>query len=100
MNVIAVIISIVSSITSGVVLYLIKRYFDNKEKRDRDAEATRHQTALLELRVLSALGKLTEANSIALRDGKTNGELKAALKEYSAVNSELYDFLLSQVANH
>ena len=52
------------------------------------------QTALI-LKSLNALGKLTVANSIALRDGKTNGELKSALTEYEVVEKELYEYLIS-----
>ena len=41
------------------------------------------------------VGKLTVANSIALRDGHTNGELKDALKEYKEVEADLFDYLAS-----
>ena len=47
------------------------------------------------LRSLNALGKLTVANSIALRDGKTNGELSTALAEYEAIAKEMYDHLIT-----
>ena len=36
---------------------------------------------------------------IAIRDGRTNGELHAALEDYDKVNRELYDYLLEQNAN-
>lgn len=99
MDVIAIIISIGTSVISGTVLFFVKRYFTKKDKRDVETEKTRHQTSLLTLRSINALGKLTEANAIALRDGKTNGEMKSALDEYSKVNEELYNFLFEQVAN-
>ena len=35
----------------------------------------------------------------AIRDGRTNGELHAALEDYDKVNRELYDYLLEQNAN-
>jgi hypothetical protein len=34
------------------------------------------------------------ANSIALRDGKTNGELSTALDEYARVEKEMYAYLI------
>ena len=45
--------------------------------------------------IIEALGKLTVANSIALRDGRTNGEMSSALKEYEQVEKELYASLVS-----
>ena len=89
LNIAAIAISAASGIISGLVLYFVKKYFDKKEKRDSETEMIRHQTSLLTLKSINALGKLTVANSIALRDGKTNGEMKAALEEYSKVNEEL-----------
>ena len=41
------------------------------------------------------VGKLTTATCIALKDGRTNGEMSAALKEYEEVDKELYNYLLS-----
>ena len=40
---------------------------------------------------------MTLANSIALRDGKTNGELKKALAEYEQVNKEMLEFLFENI---
>ena len=51
------------------------------------------------LKSVNAIGKLTEANAIAIRDGRTNGELHTALDEYEKVDRELYQYLLEQNAN-
>lgn len=94
---VSVLVTSVASICSGLILFLLQRLLKRQQKaeetRDRD-KAT--QTALI-LKSLNALGKLTVANSIALRDGKTNGELKAALTEYEAVEKELYVYLIAGV---
>lgn len=95
--VLSVLITSGASIRSGLILFLLQRLPKQQQKaeeaRDRN-KAT--QTALI-LKSLNALGKLTVANSIALRDGKTNGELKAALTEYETVEKELYAYLISGV---
>ena len=95
--VLSVLIPSGASICSGLILFLLQRLLKQQQKaeeaRDRN-KAT--QTALI-LKSLNALGKLTVANSIALRDGKTNGELKAALTEYETVDKELYAYLISGV---
>ena len=94
---VSVLVTSVASICSGLILFLLQRLLKRQQRaeetRDRD-KAT--QTALI-LKSLNALGKLTVANSIALRDGKTNGELKAALTEYEAVEKELYAYLIAGV---
>jgi hypothetical protein len=54
---------------------------------------------VLILKSIKVLGELTEANSIAIRDGKTNGELKAALRDYSDLSKELDEFLIEQIAD-
>lgn len=91
---VAVIISIASSIVSGMVLFFLQRYFKRKAKIDESNEQNRHKKDVLIIKSISAIGDLTLANSIALRDGKTNGELKKALQEYEEVNKEMLDFLI------
>ena len=99
MDALAIIFSLVSSIVSGMVLFFLKRYFEKKEKDDEEKAKARAKENILILKSIDAVGKLTYANSIAIRDGKTNGEMKKAISAYSEVTSELYDYLLEQNAN-
>ncbi len=96
MELISIIISIATSIFSGIVLFFIKRYFDNKEKIEIDKEKARQKENVLILKSIDAIGRLTYADSIAIRDGKTNGEMKDAVQSYIAIKSELYDYLIDQ----
>ena len=98
MGTLSVIISILASITSGLVLYFLKRYFYNKEKDDQEKQKARQKENVLILKSIDAIGKLTYADAVAIRDGKTNGELKEAVRAYSEVKDELYDYLLEQNA--
>lgn len=98
MEYISIIISIVASIISGMVLFFLKRFFDKKDKEEKKKEEAKARENILILKSLDAVGKLTYANSIAIRDGKTNGELKSAIKDYSEVKDELYEYLLEQNA--
>ena len=91
---VAVIISICASIISGMVLFFLQSYFKKKQKEDEEREHKRHKKDVLIIKSLNAVGDLTLANSIALRDGKTNGELKKALKEYESINKEITDFII------
>ena len=96
MNIAAIIISIASSIVSGLVIYFLKKYFDKKEAKDNKKEELKRKENILILKSIDAIGKLTYANSIAVRDGKTNGELKEGLKAYNDVKKDMYDYLLEQ----
>ena len=54
--------------------------------------------SVLILKLIDAIGKLSYAEAIAIRYGKTNGELKEAIKYYTEVKDELYEYLLEQNA--
>ena len=51
---------------------------------------------MLILKSIDAVGKLTYADAVAIRDGKTNGEMKEAMKAYAEVKEELYEYLLEE----
>ena len=92
----ATVISIVCSVISGMTLFFLQRFFKKKEEQDKQKEEARRKENILILKSIDAIGKLTYANAIAIRDGRTNGELKDALKDYHNVRDELYDYLLEQ----
>lgn len=91
---VAIIISACASIVSGMVLFFLQVFFKKKQKQDDEREQKRHKKDVLIIKSLNAVGDLTLANSIALRDGKTNGELKKALKEYESINKEITNFII------
>ena len=92
----AIVISITGSIVSGMVLFFLQRFFKNKARLDEERDAAKRRENLLILKSIDAVGKLTYADSIAIRDGKTNGEMKEAINAYKKADKELYDFLLEQ----
>lgn len=49
---------------------------------------------MLIIRSIDVIGKLTFANSMALRDQRVNGTMNNALKEYEEVSTELYNYLV------
>lgn len=91
---ISIIISVAASIISGMVLFFLQYYFKKRQKEEDEREKTRHKKDILIIKSINAVGDLTVANSIALRDGKTNGEMHKALDEYDKVNKEMLDFLI------
>lgn len=91
----SLIISIVSAILSGVLLYRYKSAEQRRERLEEKKHEQRVAENILILRSLNAVGKLTVANSVALRDGKANGTMETALEEYEMVQAELYNYLLN-----
>ena len=94
----AIIISICASIVSGTALYFLKRYFDKRDKKEAKKDELIARENILILKSIDAVGKLTYADAIAIRDGKTNGEMKSAIEAYKKADEELYNFLLEQNA--
>lgn len=90
----SIILSVLASVISGMVLFFLQRYFKNKTKQDEKREEINHKKDVLLIKSINAIGELTHANSIALRDGKTNGEMHKALDEYDKVNKEMMEFLI------
>lgn len=91
---ISIVLSVVASIVSGMVLFFLQRYFKKKSDQDKEREERNHKKDILIIKSINAIGELTQANSIALRDGKTNGELKKALSVYEQANKDILDFLI------
>lgn len=92
----AIIISICSSIISGMVLFFLQRYFKKKTQREEERDAAKAKESILMLKIIDAVGKLTYADAIAIRDGKTNGEMKTAVEAYKQADKELYEFLVEK----
>lgn len=96
MGIISIIISIGASVISGMALFFLQRYFKRKEKREAERDKVRRRENVLLMKSLDAVGKLTYANAIAIRDGKTNGEMHEAMESYNESKEEMYDYILEQ----
>lgn len=95
-NMISIIVSVCASIISGMVLFFLQRFFKKKQKVDEERDRAKAKENMLILKSIDAVGKLTYADAVAIRDGKTNGEMKEAMKAYAEVKDELYEYLLEQ----
>ena len=92
--IISIVLSTLAGIISGAVLFFVKRFFKKKELMEHQRYENRVKENMLILKSIDVIGKLTVANSIALRDHKTNGTMSNALNEYEEVSAELYAYLL------
>ena len=86
--------SLITLLISGIALYIIKKNLAGREAEERQLRKDTERENVLILRSINAIGKLTLANSIALKDGKVNGEMSSAMREYEDVDRELYNYLL------
>lgn len=91
---VAITISILASIISGMVLFFLQKYFKKKEVKEEARDKSYAKKDALVIKSINAVGKLTVANSLALKGGKTNGEMEDALDNYKEVESEMLDFLI------
>ena len=94
--------SAIAAILSGVVVFILQELVSQRKNAKNKAldivaehESESAEQISLILKSLKVIGKLTYANSIALRDGRTNGELKSAMKEYESVDAEMYEYLIT-----
>lgn len=94
-SIISTFLTTAATVISGVLVFIIKRYFGQHRENELKRESAKAKESELILRSLNALGKLTVANTIALRDGRTNGEISTALEEYGKVEKELYSYLVT-----
>ena len=98
-EIIAYVVSAVVSAVGASIVYFIRKHFKRMEKYAEEAEARRATKDLLVLKSLKAIGELCTANAIAIRDGKANGCMKSALKEFQSVDRELNAFLLESTVS-
>jgi predicted house-cleaning noncanonical NTP pyrophosphatase (MazG superfamily) len=79
----------------------IKEQNEKKKQEEVDKRAeNRKQESLLSMRLLNSIGKLSNANSIALKDGKINGVMDDALVSYEKSSEEVKKFLEEQAMEH
>ena len=84
--------SVVGTIV-GIVFRRIEKRLDSEKKARRDFE-------LFQIKALTATMGLCEANAIALKNGKCNGETRGALEYMKKVKHEQREFLISNGVEH
>lgn len=88
--------AVVTSTITGILALFIKKQFDKVErKEDEKIEAT-----MVKMRTMQAIGELSYATGIAVRDGKVNGEMTSAIATYQGARAELDEFILRKHAEN
>ena len=94
-NIVYIVITSIASIISGILVFMLKNIISKLQQKDITNKEEHAKEEYLILRSINALGKLTVANSIALRDGKMNSDFGTALSEYREIEKEMYQYLIS-----
>lgn len=89
-------IGVPSAVVGGIVGIFVRRL---EKKMDKEREA-RRKYELFQVKVQAATIALCKANAIALRNGRCNGETKAALEYLAQVKKEQREFLNEQSIDH
>ena len=85
-----------SAIVGGIAGIFFRRI---EKKMDKEREA-RRKYELFQVKIQAATISLCKANAIALKNGKCNGETKAALEYLDQVKHDQRDFLTEQGIDH
>ena len=116
------IMAFLSPIVSALIIWYIQRQYlrrekirdeqiaeerKRQEKREADKERelsakadSRKQESLITMRMIKAIGKLSYANSVAIKEGKVNGVMEEALAYYRDASDEMTEFLQEQAVEH
>ena len=90
----SMIFSIITSLISGMVLFLMQTYIKNRNTKDEEDEKGQQKKYTLMIKSINALGKLAMSNSTVINSAETSPEAREALNEYNKVNSEMLDYLI------
>jgi len=86
----------VPSAFTGFCFWMVERKIDKREKAREKKESAREKNECLMIKGIGAAIALGEATAHAIRDGKCNGEMSAALDYAQKVKHEQKDFLTEQ----
>ncbi len=89
-------LAVLPSAITGFGLWAIQNSLKKREVKAEEKEKAREKNEILVIRSVGAAISLGEATACAIRDGKCNGELTAALEYARDVKHEQKDFMLEQ----
>jgi len=86
----------VPSAVTGLCFWAIQRNISKRDAKREELDKAREKNELLMIKGIGAAIALGEATARAIKDGKCNGELAAALEYAQKVKHEQKDFLTEQ----
>lgn len=86
----------IPSAFTGLCFWALKKQLDSKDKKREEQEQAREKNEFLLIKSVGAALALGEATAHAIRDGKCNGEMSAALDYAQKIKHEQKDFMAEQ----
>lgn len=90
----------VPTAVTGICFHFLKLKLEKKERKEDERELRRLENEYLVLSSIRVTMALAEATAKAMRDGKTNGDMTAALYEVVEVKRVQQEFLHKQAIDH
>lgn len=84
----------------GIWIWWLQRKIQQNANAQAERDAKRHQFEINQYKLVLATCCLTEANAIAIQNGKCNGETHAALERVRREKQSQRDFIASQGIEH
>ena len=88
------------SATSVIIVARINADSRRHMKKSEEREDIRNKGTLIQLKMMQANTKLTDAIAIAIKRGYANGEVEAAQKEIAEVEKEYNQFMIEMTAKN
>ena len=92
----AIFIFLLQLVTSTIVGYTVKRWFEKRDKKQDEKETARLEYEQVMLEVTDASAKLSYALAMAIKRGSPNGEVEAGIKAYNESMKNKNQFLQKQ----
>lgn len=83
------------SLLTGIFLFVLQKRIERQQKNEEERDILRNKYIKLIVDLTLATHALSEANAVALKNGKTNGEMERALAYAREIKYEHRDFLES-----
>lgn len=94
------VITALISATSVIIVARINVDSRSHVKKSEEREKVRNKGTLIQLKMMQANTKLTDAIAIAIKRGYPNGEVEAAQKEIAEVEKEYNQFMIEMTAKN
>lgn len=88
----SIIISVLSIAATICCVFLAAKIHSSQKKANKRADERAEEGELM-LRMVHAVGQLTVGTALALKHGKTNGELDDGLEELAACEKDYTNFM-------
>lgn len=93
-------ISFASPIFSALIIWYFQVQAKKRDEETKERAEARKAESYLFLEQLYSIGKLTYANSVAIKEGKVNGVMEDAMISYKSSKEKMLTFMREQSSDN